>query len=430
MRALLSILLAASLGRAAAAGFSTVEINGNSFSNISRVYTGAGGKVIVAFEGGATTASADKIPADFLKSWGIDKAGAKATESATAANALERAIQAGSFREVDGVVYDTRRAAGWVRFNNCKVLQILDGAAIVDATPGANSFLAIYVKHLSSAVGDTDFISFAGLPVGSHSYVNKKGDDRTIRAYDLGRACSRSEIPETVLNGQKTSDMALIAGAPQTDVVATLPESGDLVASGSGFFITEDGYLITNHHVVKGAKRVKVKQGEKVYPATVIREDKAADLALLKVAGEFKALPISTNAVRLGDGVFTIGFPDIGLQGTQPKYTDGKISSLAGLRDDPDKFQISVPVQPGNSGGPLVDMAGNVLGVIVSRLNDFAALRSTGSLPQNVNYAVRGDLLRKFIAQTPGIATVATSATASGSAVATVQDSVAIILVY
>lgn len=232
------------------------------------------------------------------------------------------------------------------------------------------------------------------------------------------------------MNGQKTSDMALISGAPQTDVVATLPESGDLVASGSGFFITEDGYLITNHHVVNGAKRVKVKQGEKVYPATVIREDKVADLALLKVAGKFKTLPISTNAVRLGDGVFTIGFPDIGLQGTQPKYTDGRISSLAGLRDDPDKFQISVPVQPGNSGGPLVDMAGNVLGVIVARLNDFAALRSTGSLPQNVNYAVRGDLLRKFIGQTPGVTTVAASAPASGSAVATVQDAVAIILVY
>ena len=142
---------------------------------------------------------------------------------------------------------------------------------------------------------------------------------------------------------------------------------------------------------------MKVKTSSGVFPAVVVRVDETNDLALLKVAGEFKPLCVATNDVQLGDPVFTIGFPDIDLQGTEPKYTDGKISSLTGIKDDPNEYQVSVPVQPGNSGGPLVDLAGNVKGVIVARLNDFAALRSMGSLPQNVNYAVKGNLLRDFL---------------------------------
>jgi len=210
-----------------------------------------------------------------------------------------------------------------------------------------------------------------------------------------------------------------------------LPDSDNLSVSGSGFFISADGYLITNNHVVRNARRVKVKTGAGVFLATVVRADKDIDLALLKVEGQFKPLGISTNDARLGDAVFTIGFPDIDLQGTQPKYTDGKISSLAGLMDDPNRYQISVQVQPGNSGGPLVDSTGNVQGVIVSRLDDFAALKSMGSLPQNVNYAIKGKILRDFVRQSPDIKIATTPLTAGpGSVVAIVQQSVAIVLVY
>ena len=105
--------------------------------------------------------------------------------------------------------------------------------------------------------------------------------------------------------------------------------------------------------------------------------------------------------LNLDQAVFTIGFPDIKLQGTEPKYTDGKISSSSGIQDDPNQFQISVPVQPGNSGGPLVDFSGEVRGVIVARLNEIAALRSTGTLPQNVNYAIKSSVLRQFLSQFP-----------------------------
>jgi S1-C subfamily serine protease len=415
-------------------GLTSVQVNGNSYSNISKVYLGSAGRVIILFPGGGTSASADKVPTNFLSSWNINeeaRAGALAAQSAAAENNLAQAIQNGWFREVDGVVYNTRRSSGWVTFYNVRVLQILDDGAIIDTTPNSyDDHVALFVKHLPT-VSDTDYINFTALPTGTYSYFNKKGDDRTIRAYDVGRVCERSEIPETVLSNKKSFDSIAVSGEPQTDVVATLPDSGNLKASGSGFFVSADGYLITNNHVVKNALRVKVKNTSGVFPAVVVRVNESSDLALLKVSGQFKPLCISTNDVQLGDSVFTIGFPDIDLQGTQPKFTDGKISSLFGIKDDPNDYQISVPVQPGNSGGPLVDDAGNVDGVVVARLDEMAALRSMGSLPQNVNYAVKGKLLRDFLNGSPEVKLISNkSATAKGSAVENVQQAVVMVLIY
>jgi S1-C subfamily serine protease len=443
MKGLLSVILTG-LGMAALAdGLTSVQINGNSYSNISKAYAASNGKIIIIFPDGGTSANADSVPADFLKSWGINADGAKSAAVISAQNNLKQAIQAGRhnleqaietgrFREIHGIIYDTRRAeSGWVAFSNVKVIQIFDGNAIVDCTPeDYYSSLPIFVKNISPSVGDTDYITFVGKPDGSYSYENKAGDQRTIRSYDLGHVCERSEIPESVLSGKRAYDFAGSDGTPQIDVVAKLPDGKNLTASGSGFFVSADGFLVTNNHVVKGANRIKVKTAEGVFPAQVIRTDPTNDLALVKVSGHFKPLQISTNDVQLGDPVFTIGFPDIDLQGTQPKYTDGKISSLTGIKDDPSDYQISVPVQPGNSGGPLVDTSGNVCGIIVARLNDFAALESMGGLPQNVNYAIKGKLLRDFLGQGIEVRPSAPAAAPTGNLVAAVQQSVAIVLVY
>jgi S1-C subfamily serine protease len=155
--------------------------------------------------------------------------------------------------------------------------------------------------------------------------------------------------------------------------------------------VTKDGYLLTNHHVVKDAKKIEVKYHDQVLEAKVAADDQANDLAVLKVeGGDFQPLAISRKETAdLGQEVFTIGFPNIQMQGVEPKYTDGKISSLTGMQDDPTEYQISVPVQPGNSGGPLCDANGEVVGIIVARLNDMAMLEISGVVPQNVNYAVK-----------------------------------------
>lgn len=173
-------------------------------------------------------------------------------------------------------------------------------------------------------------------------------------------------------------------------------------SSGTGFFVTDDGYLVTNHHVVSGASSCMVKTRQGKFPARVVKTDEKNDLALLKVIGSFPALPLGDSGeTRLGDAVFTIGFPNTDVQGLEPKLTRGDINSLAGIKDDPRHFQISVPVQPGNSGGPLVDSAGRVVGVVTMRLGDWRTLQLTGALPQNVNYAVKSAHVRSLVGLVP-----------------------------
>ena len=97
----------------------------------------------------------------------------------------------------------------------------------------------------------------------------------------------------------------------------------------------------------------------------------------------------ASRGMKLGGTVVTVGFPNIGLQGFAPKFARGEIASLSGAADDARYFQISVPVQPGNSGGALVDEHGNVVGVVSAKLDAATALAASGALPENVNYAVK-----------------------------------------
>jgi S1-C subfamily serine protease len=175
-------------------------------------------------------------------------------------------------------------------------------------------------------------------------------------------------------------------------------------ASGTGFFITDDGYLISNYHVIKDASTVRLVTGVGLIEATVVKVDTANDLVLLKAEGKFVPLPIAASrGVKLGGLVATVGFPNIGLQGFSPKLAKGEIASLSGAQDDARYFQISVPVQPGNSGGALVDERGNVVGVVSAKLDAATALAASGALPENVNYAVKSSFLLSFLESVPAV---------------------------
>jgi TPR repeat protein len=178
-----------------------------------------------------------------------------------------------------------------------------------------------------------------------------------------------------------------------------------LEATGSGFFITDDGYFITNQHVAGRGATVRVVTASGIIPAKVIKVDELNDLSLLKAEGKYDSLPIVlSRKVQLGATVATVGFPNIGLQGFSPKLAKGEIASLAGIQDDARQFQISVPVQPGNSGGALVDDRGNVIGVVVAKLSQKAALATSGSLAENVNYAIKSSYLLSFLESVPEVA--------------------------
>jgi uncharacterized protein len=163
-----------------------------------------------------------------------------------------------------------------------------------------------------------------------------------------------------------------------------------IIGSGTGFFITRDGYLLTCHHVIKNAVKIKIAFGGNILPANLVRVDPNNDIALLKINGSFPAIAFSSKrSAKLGEEVFTIGFPNPNLQGMSAKFTKGTISSLTGFQDDVRLYQVSIPVQPGNSGGALIDKNGNILGIIVAMLSAKTTFKISGSLPQNVNYAIK-----------------------------------------
>ena len=180
------------------------------------------------------------------------------------------------------------------------------------------------------------------------------------------------------------------------------PITVNKIRTGSGFFITDNGYFLTCHHVIDQCEHLAVKVKQLSLPAVLVKSDDANDLALLKVSGSFKPLPMATDgSAKLGDSVFNIGFPNPSMQGVEPKLTKGEINGLAGIQDDPRHFQVSVAVQPGNSGGPLVNQIGNVVGLVRMRLNDMVAFTLTESIPQNVNYALKCDSVMTFLQSIP-----------------------------
>jgi hypothetical protein len=223
------------------------------------------------------------------------------------------------------------------------------------------------------------------------------------RLFVIERMMTREQIAEAQRRASEFKPRkAPEAGASVSgkDVVDSNP-----AASGTGFFITEDGFLVTNEHVVHDATQICVLTSAGSTPARVVKVDEASDLALLKADGWFTPLPVAASrTIRLGNTVATVGFPNIGLQGFAPKLAKGEIAALTGIMDDSRYFQISVPVQPGNSGGALVDERGNVVGVVSAKLNVAAALATSGALPENVNYAVKSSLLLSFLESVPEVA--------------------------
>lgn len=175
--------------------------------------------------------------------------------------------------------------------------------------------------------------------------------------------------------------------------------------NGTGFFISEKGYIATNYHVVQNSRNIQVeylvKGVKKSFPAKIEVYDKVNDIAILRIIHpEFTPLakiPYSIQMVKtdIGSDVFTLGYPIADIMGEKIKFTDGKLSSLSGYMDDSTIFQISVPIQHGNSGGPLFDQKGNIIGITSSGLNKqiFDS--------ENVNYAVKTIYLKRLLEKLP-----------------------------
>lgn len=181
----------------------------------------------------------------------------------------------------------------------------------------------------------------------------------------------------------------------QTNVNPTTPPAlpAQKAIFGTAFRIS-NGRFVTNHHVIKECSNMKV--GGRSAGA-VVAHDTINDLALINVPNDSgDIVRIRTTRAQLNEAVTAAGFP---LEGVFSgiAITNGTISRLSGLNGDTGQLQISAPVQPGNSGGPLLDSAGNAIGVVSSKLNAVKVAASTGDIPQNVNFAISGNVLRAFL---------------------------------
>jgi S1-C subfamily serine protease len=184
-----------------------------------------------------------------------------------------------------------------------------------------------------------------------------------------------------------------VRSASVTTPAAPPPPAEPKSSSGSAFRIAS-GQFVTNHHVVDGCTTLKIDGNS---GARVVASDATRDLALVSIANDSGPIAsIRTTRIQLNESITAAGFPlDGAFSGIA--ITNGTISRLSGLRGDTGEVQISAPVQPGNSGGPLLDVAGNVIGVVSSQLNALKLAVASGDIPQNVNFAINGAALRAFL---------------------------------
>lgn len=206
--------------------------------------------------------------------------------------------------------------------------------------------------------------------------------------------------------------VALHTSSDDVPSPAVAPRPSDIQSVSTGTaWLTPFGVFVTNEHVIRGAQKVTIIAGDGAEIAvSVIASDKEIDLALLAPVDrdqirDMKGIPISSVEARIGTDVFTIGFPVTGLLGTSPRLTSGIVSASGGLGDDIRHYQITVPLQPGNSGGPLFNKTGEAVGIVTATLSPSYMQKMTGTLPQNVNFAVKSghldDLMRDIGASSP-----------------------------
>jgi S1-C subfamily serine protease len=173
-------------------------------------------------------------------------------------------------------------------------------------------------------------------------------------------------------------------------------------SQGTGFVVTDRGHILTCAHILGDENQATIWLSHLRYEANVINKDKDLDLAILKLQ-DFQPTTISpvvfrdNKVYRMGEDAYTIGFPLSNVLGEGARITKGLVSATTGMKDNPDEIQISTEIQPGNSGGPLLDSQGMVFGVVQKTLNPWRTAVTTGALPQNVNFAIKSDVALEYV---------------------------------
>ena len=249
---------------------------------------------------------------------------------------------------------------------------------------------------------------------------------RALRALDWEVLGIERDSRGGTITARRTDDTSINlrvnpTGAETTIVTVRVGMSGDWASSerlqakisrglrdeveiGTGFVVRPDGVLVTARHLVQAGGVITVTCPDQPPRVASPREiSRSHDVAVLSIS--LSGLPYlslaEAGSLRIGDPVFTIGFPVADLLGLDPKFTDGAVSALSGPGSNATLMQMTIPIQPGNSGGAVLTAEGEVAGVVVSSAAVHAFLTVTGTLPQNLNWAVKAEYARPLFEPPP-----------------------------
>lgn len=256
---------------------------------------------------------------------------------------------------------------------------------------------------------DDNFI-ISGTNRGKDFYLRMLRTRRDTRGFSLSWNEEVSAVMERVsvamsnslslFNGSTASNPVMRPGPiPNTEWGGEASETNTSQqrSAGSGYFVSQSGHIGTNNHVIEGCTHISVAD---YGPAQLVKSDQTNDLAIIKVEtnNDHTVAHFRTAPVRRGEEIFVLGFPFSDLLGNNLTISEGIVSSLAGIGGDVRNFQMSAPVQPGNSGGPVLDASGDLVGTVVAKLDAMKTLELAGSLPENVNFAVHGNMMAILMA--------------------------------
>ncbi len=302
-------------------------------------------------------------------------------------------------------------AARWVEVGNGSVptdkvlvdtdsIQKTDDITIVDiattyATPRTNSHNITMDRHVQRTAikcADRGFVGIMTTGYLGDKRVGSGGETADWKTKFI-------PLPDKPMNNRIFALVCGLSSGGGTASTQTKPK----FSSGSGFVVDDAGDVLTNAHVINHCKSIIVKaMSSPPAAATVEAVDPKNDLAIVRAAhgsplGESVHFRNPSQPGTLGESIGVVGYPLAGILSSEPKATFGQINSVAGINNDYTLLQISAPVQPGNSGGPVFDASGLVIGVVVSQASP-AMAAAAGNVPQNVNFAVRGEVAQIFLA--------------------------------
>jgi TPR repeat protein len=319
----------------------------------------------------------------YAKGKGVSKDAVQAVtwfrKAAVQGNADAQYTLAGFYDAGDGVPKDDSKGTAWymkaAQQGYAKAQSVIAARHLLGVSGLTRDYVRAYMwGNLAAAQGD-------------------KGAART-RDY-----ASNYMTPEQIAEAQRLSREWKPGQHTAFTVVSSGTPSGELekALTGTAFIVSKQGHLLTNRHIVGDCQQVRLAGSDK--PLKALPQDEANDLALLQMTGKSKAVAVfrAANDLRQGESIAAYGYPLHGALAAGGNLSPGVVSALAGLGNNTSQIQITAPVQQGNSGGPVLDGKGQVVGVVVQKLDAVKVAKLTGDVPQNVNFAINESTTRAFL---------------------------------